>query len=76
MPDVRTELIEAAVFVSLYVDVTVRLLVLLEVFDPLVKRPRDVCFRRPKKAESIKGRYALVGQFYPFPRIFMCVTSL
>ena len=48
----------------LHAEVNVRLLVLHEVFDPLVERPRDV--RRPIKAEGIEGRYALVGQFYPF----------
>ena len=42
VPDVRTELVEAAVFVSIHVDVTVRLLVLLEVVNPLVERPCDV----------------------------------
>ena len=68
-----TELIEAAVFASVHVNVTVCLLVLLEVVNPLVERPRDVCFRRPNKAESIKGRYVLVSQFYPFARIFMCM---
>jgi hypothetical protein len=39
---------------------TVRPLVLLEVFDPLVERPCDVC--RPIKADSIEGRDVLVGQ--------------
>ena len=58
----RTELIEAAVFVCLHVDVTVLLLVLPEVIDPLVERPRDVFLRHPIKAESIKPRYVLVGQ--------------
>jgi hypothetical protein len=41
--------------------VTVRPLVLFEVFDPLVERPRDVFLRRPIKAKSIKPRYVLVG---------------
>ncbi len=68
MPDVRTELREAVIFVSLHVEVTVRLLVLLEVFDPLVERPRDECLRRPIKVNRIEGRYALVGvSFTPLP---------
>jgi hypothetical protein len=54
--DARTELIEAIVFVSIHVEVTVRLFVLLEVFDPLVERPRDVFLRRPIKAKGIEGR--------------------
>jgi len=66
VPDLNTELIEAFVIVSHHVDVTVRLLVLHEVFDPLVERPRDVFLRRPIKAHRIEGRYALVSQFYPF----------
>ena len=70
MPDARTELIEAVIFISLHVEVTVRLLVLLEVFDPLVERPRDVFLRRPIKAYCIEGRYALVGQLLPITGIF------
>ena len=42
VPDVRTELVEAAVFVSIHVDVTVRLRALLEVVNPLVERPCDL----------------------------------
>jgi hypothetical protein len=49
VPDVRTELVEAAVFVSIHVDVTVRLRALLEVVNPLVERPCDV-FASPIKA--------------------------
>ena len=64
MPDARTELIEAAVFVSIHTEVTVRPLVLFEVFDPLVERPSDVFLRRPIKAESIKPGYVLVGQLF------------
>ena len=48
-----------------HVEVTVRPLVLFEVFDPLVERPRDVFVRRPIKAESIKPRYVLDGQLLP-----------
>jgi hypothetical protein len=48
-----------------HVEVTVRLLVLLEVFDPLVERLCDVFLRRPNKAKSIEGRYALGGQLLP-----------
>ena len=65
MPDVRTELIEAAVFVFLQAEVTMHPLVLLEVFDPLVERPHDVFLQHPIKAESIKPRYVLDGQFHP-----------
>ncbi len=35
MPDAHNELLDVVVFVSLHVEVTVRLLVLLEVFNPL-----------------------------------------
>ncbi len=45
-----------------HVEVTVRPLVLFEVFNPLVERPSDVFLRRPIKAQSIKPRYVLVGQ--------------
>ncbi len=78
MPGARTELIEAAVFVSLHVEVTVRPLVLLEAVDPLVKRPRDVFLRRPIKAERIKPRYVLDGQFLTLALagIFTCVLHL
>ncbi len=65
MPDLRTELTEAVVFVYLHVDVTAHLLVLLVFFDPLVERPRDVFLRRPNKANRIEGRYALVSQLLP-----------
>ena len=61
MPDVRTELIEAAVFVFLHADVTVRLLLLMEVVDHLVERPCDVFLHRPIKADSFEGRYVFVG---------------
>ncbi len=40
-----------------------RLLVLLEVVNPLIERPRDVFPRRPIKAKSIKPRYVLDCQF-------------
>ena len=53
---------EAVVFVFIHIEMTVRPLVLLEVFGPLVERPRDVFFRHPNKADSIEGRYVLVGQ--------------
>jgi hypothetical protein len=48
----------------------------MEVVDPLVERPRDVFLRRPNKANSIEGRYALVGQFYPFAGIINSVPRL
>jgi len=48
--------------VSIHVDVTVRLLVLLEVVDPPVERPCDVFLRRPIKANRTEGRYGLIGQ--------------
>ena len=58
-----------------HIEVTVRLLVLLEVVDPLVEQPRDVFLRRPIKAKSIEGRYALVGQL-SLCRDFYARTSL
>ena len=71
-------MIEAAVFVFLQAEVTVRPLVLLEVVDPLVERPCDLSLRLSNKVESIKGRYLLVGQLLPLnlAGIFTCVPHL
>ena len=61
-----------------HAEVTVRLLVLFEVFYPLVERPRDVFLCRPNKAKSIKPRYVLDGQLLPLALagIIMCVPRL
>ena len=60
----RTELIEAFVIFKLHVEVTVRLLVLHEVVDPIVERREH---RRPLCAR--RSVYPFAGIFSRVPRI-------